>query len=163
LTAWGDLVRGNIEIHEIHRSFFALIQNQRFDLNGFPNYGLPLGDDSLQVAKLRSWVDAMSSADKSSSHSSSASPSRGRSHTRNSNRSSPYPRPQSSSPSFRAMYQREISPGTAREQFIHRLCIQGNILGTTSLWLPHVKADWNASFLDKGAILFPDNRTQIRL
>ena len=46
LSAGGDLVRGNIEICEIHQSFFALVQNQKFDLNGFPDYGIPLNKDT---------------------------------------------------------------------------------------------------------------------
>ena len=161
----GDLVRGNIEIREIHKSFFAPVQNQRFDLNGFPDYGSLLRNDGTHTTRPVSWVDAMSSEDHPSSQSSSSGPSRGRSHARSSNRSSPYPRPRSSSPSFRATYQRrrEASPETAKEQFIRRLCVQTNILTTASLWLSPVEATWNPPFLDEGIILFPDNRTQIRL
>lgn len=107
----------------------------------------------------------MSSGDRISSRSSSSGPNRGQSYTRNLNRSSPYPRPWSSSPSVRALYQRrrDTSPETSKEQFIRRLQVQGNVLGTASLWPPPIKAEWNPSFLDKGIILFPDNRTQLRL
>lgn len=141
------------------------MQNQRFDLNGFPDYGTPTGDNTLQTEKPLSWVDAMSSTDKASSRSSSSSPDRGRSHTRNSTRASPYPRPRSSSPSFRATYQwrKETSPETLKEQLVRRLRIQGNVLGTASPWPPPIEAEWNPSFLDEGVLLFPDNRTQIRL
>lgn len=165
LSVDADLVRGNVEIREIHRSFFAPVQSQRFDLNGFPDYGVPIEDDTLQTGKPLSWVDAMSSADKTSSRSSSSGPDRGRSHARNSARPSPYPRPRSSSPSFKATYQRRkgTSPETLKEQFIRRLRAQGNILGTSSLWPAPIEAEWNDSFLDEGVILFPDNRTQIRL
>ena len=160
-----DLIRGNIEICEIHKSFFTPVQNQKFDLNRFPDYGTLLRDNGRHVARPVSWVDTMSSEDHPSSRSSLSGPSRGWSHARGSNRSSPYPRPQSSSPSFRATYQRwqEASPETAKEQFIHRLRVQANILTTASLWLSPVEVTWNPPFLDEGIILFPDNRTQIRL
>lgn len=120
LSAGGALVRGNIEIREIHQSFFAPAQNQKFDLNGFPNYGIPLNKDISQATRPASWVEAMLSGDRISSQSSSSSPNRGRSYTRNSNRSSPYPRPRSSSPLFRTSYQcrRDTSPETSKEQFI---------------------------------------------
>jgi hypothetical protein len=160
-----DLVRGNVEIREIHKSFFAPVQRQKFDLNGFPDYGPSLGDNIPQSAIPVSWVDAMASTDQSSKRSSSSGPNRGRSHARSTNRSGPYPRPRSSSPSYRATYQRrkETSPETAREQLVRRLRVQGNILGSTSLWQPPIEAEWNPAFLDEGVILFPDNRTQIRL
>ena len=164
-TCGSDLVRGNVEIREIHRSFFAPVQNQRFNLNGFPDYGASLDDEDLQPGRPVSWVEAMTSAEAAPSRSSSSGPRRGRVHMRNSSRPSPYPRPRSSSPSIRATYQRrrESSPETLRVQFISRLRIQGNIVGSTSLWLPPVEAEWNTSFLDEGVLLFPDNRTQIRL
>jgi hypothetical protein len=164
-TYIGDLVRGNAEIREIHRSFFAPVQNQKFDLNGFPDYGTSLSVSVPQATGPVRWVDAMLSADGTPSRSSSSGPSRGRSHTKNANKHSPYPRPRSSSPSFRATYQRrkETSPETSKTQFIHRLRVQGNILGDASLWPPPIEAEWNPSFLDEGVLLFPDNRTQIRL
>ena len=164
-TPIGELVRGNIEIREIHRSFFAPVQNQKFDLNGFPDYGTSSSNNASQAARPIRWVEAMSSADGDSSRSSSSGPSRGRSQAKSANKHSPYPRPRSSSPSFRSTYQRrrETSPETSRVQFIHRLRVQGNILGSASLWPPPIEAEWNPSFLDEGVLLFPDNRTQIRL
>ncbi|EDR02827.1 uncharacterized protein LACBIDRAFT_307926 [Laccaria bicolor S238N-H82] len=160
-----DPMRGNIEIREIHKSFFAPVQNQKFDLNGFPDYGPLPGNNLLRPTRPRSWVEAMSSAGHTSSRSSSSGPSRRQSSSKNLNRSSPYPRPRSSSPSFRATYQHrdESSPETTKEQFIRRLRVQGNIVGTASLWLSPVEAEWNPLFLEEGVLLFPDNRTQIRV
>ena len=97
--------KGSIEIREIHRLFHAPIQNQQFDLNGFPDYGPALRRDTAGGARL-TWVEAMSNGDRSSSRNSSSGPDQGRSSLRPSNRLSPYPRPRSSSPSYRARYQR---------------------------------------------------------
>jgi len=66
-----EVIRGSMEIREIHRSFHAPVQNQRFDLNGFPNYGAVTKRDRTGGAPL-TWVDAMSSGDKSSSGNSSS-------------------------------------------------------------------------------------------
>jgi hypothetical protein len=160
-----DLVRGNAEIREIHKSFFAPVQRQKFDWNGFPDYSTASSDDALQASAPVRWVDAMSSTEGASSRSSSSGPSRGRSHTKNAKKHSPYPRSRSSSPSFRSTYQRrkETSPETSRTQLVRHLHVQGNILGNTSMWPPPIEAEWNPSFLSEGVLLFPDNRTQIRL
>ena len=58
-----DVVRGSTEIREIHRSFYAPVQNQKFDLNGFPDYGSTGRRDTTRGIHPLSWVEAMSSTD----------------------------------------------------------------------------------------------------
>ena len=160
-----EIVRGSIEIREIHRSFYAPVQNQKFDLNGFPDYGSGLQRGLATGMRPVSWVDAMSNTDKNSSRSSSSGPERGRSNLRRATKASPYPRPRSSSPSYRARYQRrgDESPIAAGEQFARRLRVHNIITGTSNTWFTPIGASWSSVFLEEGVILFPDNRTQIRL
>ena len=164
-NANAELVRGSMEVREIHRSFFAPVQNQKFDLNGFPDYGSTMTKDKAGETRPLSWVDAMSNSDKSSSRTSSSGPERSRSSPRALNRSSPYPRPRSSSPSYRARYQRrgDESPITSREQFVRRLRVHGVITGNSNTWFTPIGASWSPAFLEEGVILFPDDRTQLRL
>ena len=77
------VVWGHLEIHEIHHSFYAPFDHQKFDLNGFPDYGttttesrgLRLTGNSQQASvdrPPRNWVEAVTlSADPSSCSSSS--------------------------------------------------------------------------------------------
>ena len=164
-SANDEIVRGSIEIREIHRSFYAPVQNQKFDPNGFPDYGSGLQRSGTVTARPLSWVDAMSSTDRNSSRSSSSGPERGRSNLRRTTRASPYPRPRSSSPSYRARYQRrgDESPITSQEQFARRLRVHDIITGNSNTWFTPIGASWSPVFLEEGVILFPDNRTQIRL
>ena len=159
-----EVVRGSMEIREIHRSFFAPVQNLKFNLNRFPDYGLgPQGNAA--GSRPLSWVDAMLNADKSLSRSSSSGPEHGRSNPRNANRASPYPRPQSSSPSYRARYQRhgDESPITSVEQFACRLWVHNVITSNSTTWFTPIGATWSSAFLDEGVILFLDERTQVHL
>jgi len=159
-----EVVRGSMEIREIHRSFHAPVQNQRFDLNGFPDYGAAMKRDRTGGAPL-TWVDAMSSGDKSSSGNSFSGPERGRSNRRLSSRASPYPRPRSSSPSYQSRYQRQgdESPTSSRERFVRRLWVHSIITGDSNTWFAPIGASWDPMFLEEGVILFPEERTQLRL
>ena len=167
-----ELVRGHWEIREIHHSFYAPYDHQRFDLNGFPDYGpSPAISVDNRLAKAhckserppRNWVEAITQSVSSSSRSSSSGGVE-RTGSRNSARSSPYPRPRSQSPSRCQSYQhRSDSPFTSREQAVRRLHSSSNITGPFTLWMMPVGAAWNVDFLEEGVILFPDNRTQIRL
>ena len=170
-----ELMRGHWEIREIHRSFYAPYDRQKFDLNGFPDYGsnsTPLRVSSrLSNASHsserppRNWVEAITqSASPTSRSSSSGGAGRDRTSSRNSARSSPYPRPRSQSPSCRQSYQRRSDlPFTNREQTIRRLHSRGNITGPSTLWMMPIGPSWSVDFLEEGVLLFPDNRTQIRL
>jgi len=170
-----EAVRGHLEIREIHHSFFAPFDRQKFDLNGFPDYG-PSSASSVTNSRLgtahhpsecppRNWVEAVAQSASSSSRSSSAGGAdRGHMSSHNSTRSSPYPRPRSQSPSHRQSYQRRSdSPFTKREQFIRQLRSSGSITGPSTLWMMPVGSTWSVDFLEEGVLLFPDNRTQIRL
>ena len=171
-----EIIRGHLEIREIHRSFYAPYDRQKFDLNGFPDYGIeatpadpqagitPM-EQSLNVRPPRTWVEAMHRVTRPSSRSSSSGGvDRGRTNSRTSTRSSPYPRPRSQSPSRRQAYQRQNdSPFTNHEQFVRRLRTHGSITGPSSLWFMPVGSEWNVDYLEEGVLLFPDNRTQIRL
>ena len=171
-----EVVRGYLEIREMHRSFYAPYDRQKFDLNGFPDYG-PSRPNTDQINATgsssrssvdrppRNWVEALThSANPSSRSSSSGGVDRGRNSGHGSARSSPYPRPRSQSPSRRQAYQRrDSSPLTAQAQFVRRLRAHSNITGPSTLWSMPVGPSWNADFLNEGVILFPDNRTQVRL
>ena len=159
-----EVVHGSMDIQEIHQSFFAPVQSQKFNLNGFPDDGLgPQGNAA--GSRPLSWVNAMSNANKSSSRSSSSGPERGRSNPWNTNRASPYPRPRSSSPSYQARYQRhgDESPIISVEQFAHRLWAHNVITSNSTTWFTPIGATWSSAFLEEGVILFPDERTQVCL
>ena len=171
-----DGMRGYLEIREMHRSFFAPYDRQKFDFNGFPDYGPAKrslnrhsSDVNLPRASAdrppRNWVEAITlSTNRSSSSSSSGGVDRGRNSSHSSARSSPYPRPRSHSPSRRQAYlRRGTSPGSAQEQFVQRLRVHSNITGPSTLWSMPIGPSWNTDFLNEGVILFPDNRTQVRL
>ena len=145
-----EIVRGSIEIREIHQSFYAPVQNQKFDLNGFPDYGSGLQRGLAMGTRPVSWVDAMSNTDKNSSRSSSSGPERGRSNLRRATKASPYPRPRSSSPSYRARYQLrgDESPIAAGEQFACRLRVHNIITGTSNTWFTPIGASWSSVFLE---------------
>lgn len=171
-----EAARGYLEIREIHRSFYAPYDRQKFDWNGFPDYG-PLkssvesSNPESRTAKLRterpprSWIEAMAqSVTSTSSSSSSGGADRDRNSSRNSVRVSPYPRPRSQSPSRRQSYQRRAeSPLTCQDQFVRRLRAHNNITGPSTMWCMPIGSSWNTDFLEEGVIFFPDNRTQIRL
>ena len=170
-----EAICGHSEIREMHRSFYAPYDRQKFDFNGFPDYGpsTALSTASGRANRAqhtserppRTWVEALAqSASPSSQSSSSGGVDRGRTSSRSSARSSPYPRPRSQSPSRRQSYQRRSdSPFTTREQVIRRLRSCSNITGPSTLWMMPIGPSWSAEFLDEGVLLFPDNRTQIHL
>ena len=171
-----EIIRGHLEIQEIHRSFFAPYDKQKFDLNGFPDYGRDTTQSNPQISATsversvsgrppRTWVEAMHHTTHSSSGSSSSGGAdRGRTSSRNSTRLNPYPRLHSQSPSRRQVYQRrDDSPFTNRKQFVRRLRMHSSITGPSSLWFMPVGPEWNSDYLEEGVLLFPDNRTQIRL
>ncbi|KIJ90334.1 hypothetical protein K443DRAFT_116728 [Laccaria amethystina LaAM-08-1] len=171
-----EVVRGHSEIREIHCSFYAPFDRQKFDLNGFPDYGPTRSNlnrlDSASSSHRasvnrppRNWVEAITlNASPSTRSSSSGGVDRERNSSRNSARASPYPRPRSQSPSRRQAYQRRSSsPGTLQSQFVRRLCAYNNITGSSTLWSMPIGPSWNTNFLNEGIILFPDNRTQICL
>lgn len=170
-----ELVHGHMEMREIHRSFYAPYDRQKFDLNGFPDYGAAsaLSGPVNSFGKVlrtpehppRNWVEAIAqSATSTSRSSSSGRVDRSRASPRNSARSSPYPRPRSQSPSRRQSYQpRSDSPFTNKEQLIRRLCSRDNITGPSTLWMMPIGPSWSTDFLEEGVLLFPDNCTQIRL
>ena len=68
-----ELVRSQVEIREVHRSFYAPVNRQKFDDNGYPDYsGRTIASvTSATVHCPRSWVEAMASSTGSSSRSSS--------------------------------------------------------------------------------------------
>ena len=114
----GEIIRGYLEIREIHRSFYAPYDRQKFDLNGYPDYGTEAVSPRSQTDTSsrerpfsgrppHTWIEAMHQATHSASRSSlSGGVDRGRMDSWNSKRLSPYPRPHSQSPSRRQTYQR---------------------------------------------------------
>ena len=149
-----ELVRSQIEIREIHRSFYAPLDRQKFDDNGYPDYGKEANVPSATTHRPSSWLEAMTSSSHSSSRSSSSGVDRGRTSSRASNRPRPYSRPKSRSPP---------KQDSSRDQLIGRLQAITNIVGPSVSSSVHVESQWNVAFLEEGVILFPDNRTQIRL
>jgi len=172
-----EVVHGYLEIQKkIHQSCYTLYDCQKFDWNGFPDYG-PIKsspDNSSHPGRSgnltnkhppRSWIEAMSWDMTPTSHSSSSG---GADHDHNcpqsSIRASPYPRPHSQSPSHRRAYQCcADSPLTSWEQFVCQLHSHSNITGPSMMWCMPIGPAWNLDFLEEGVILFPDNRTQIQL
>ena len=99
-----EVVRGHLEIREIHQSFYVPYDQQRFDLNGFPDYrpspsraeinNSPNKAQHSAGRPPRNWVEAIAhSASSTSRSSSSGGLNHGHTSSRNSTRSSPYLRP----------------------------------------------------------------------
>lgn len=159
----GELVRGQLEIREVHRSFYAPVDRQKFDDNGYPDYSGRTNVASAIVHHSRSWVDAMAGSSSSSSRSSSLGADRSRTNSRSSNRSRPYSRPRSRSPQKQDSYPSHHNTQSAWDQLIHKLQAIPNIIGPSVSSPAQVEFRWNSEFLEEGVILFPENRTQLRL
>ena len=159
-----ELVRSQVEIREIHRSFYAPVDHQKFDDNGYPDYGGRADIISTVTLRPRSWVEAMADSTRSSSRSSSSGPERDQTASRSSNRSRPYSRPRSRSPPRQDLRtSQQDTPPREKELLINRLRAVTNIVGPFITQPAHTEFRWNVDFLNEGVILFPDNRTQIRL
>lgn len=72
-----ELVRSQIEIREIHRSFYAPLDRQKFDDNGYPDYSKEANVPSATTHCPISWLEAMTSSSHSPSRSSSSGVDRG--------------------------------------------------------------------------------------
>ena len=156
-------MRSQLEIREVHRSFYAPVDRQKFDDNGYPDYSGRTNVASVVVHRLCSWVDAMAGSSSSSSGSSSLGADRSRTNSRSSNRSRPYSRPRSRSPQKQDSYPSHHNIQSAWDQLIHKLQAVPNIIGPSVSSQTQVEFLWNSEFLEEGVILFPENRTQLRL
>ena len=159
-----ELVRGQIEIREIHRSFYAPVDRQKFDDNGYPDYGVRANSANAVIHRPNSWVEAMAGSTHSSSRSSSSGGDRERTNSRNSNRSHPYSRPRSRSSLPQEQHPDQSDTSDVElGQLIFRLQAIASIIGPPTPWPTCAISQWNTDFLSEGVILFPDNRTQIHL
>jgi len=158
-----ELVCSQVKIREIHRSFYTPLDRQKFNDNGYPDYGGRANTVSTGVHWSHSWVDAMAGSAHSSSRSSSSGVDRGHTNSRNSNQSRPYSRPRSHSPLKEDCYPDQCDALTSWNQLIQNLQVITSIIGPSFLVSTCVESQWNPDFLDEGVILFPDDRTQLRL
>lgn len=156
-------MRGQVEIREIHRSFYAPVDRQKFDDNGYPDYSGRTNAAGAVAHRPRGWVEAMAGSTHSSSRSSSSGVDRGQTNSRNSNQSSPYSRPRSRSPLKQDSPLNNRSTQDDWDRLIHNLQAVTSIVGPSVPSATCVESHWNLDFLEEGVILFPDDRTQTRL
>jgi hypothetical protein len=182
IDAGTSMVRGSLEIRELHRSKHAPGYNSMFDWDGCPYprrepSAIPSNAARPQRVRARGdtssvgrrWLAQMSGAD-TRSEGSSQSDSRSslshlskdhgpaRPHSRNAIRS------RSASPRPRSYQRRRGTSPSLRRQAIEDLRESGAIITYIgSVWEAPPGLEWNTTFSQESIILFPDARTLTRL
>ena len=185
MDAGTSMVRGSLEIRELHRSKHAPGRTSLFDLDGRPysrqdSLAIPSNSSRSQRVRARGntssisrrWLARMSNVDTQSESSSQSESRSSPSHSSRDQVSNAPSRPnsraavrsRSASPRPRVYHQRRGTSPSLRRQAIENLQESGAVITYIgSVWEAPPGLEWNATFSQESIILFPDARTLTRL
>ena len=185
MDAGTSMVRGSLEIRELHRSKHAPGRTSLFDLDGLAysrrdSLAIPSNSSRSQCVRARGntssisrrWLARMSNVDTRSESSSQSESRSSPSHSSRDQVSNAPSRPnsraavrsRSASPRPRVYHQRRGTSPSLRRQAIENLQESGAVITYIgSVWEAPPGLEWNATFSQESIILFPDARTLTRL